>query len=225
MCPSIYILGIVGSPRPQSNTEILVKEALDAARSLGANTGIFSVHGKRIAVCTGCLKCAEDGTICVIKDDFEYFYEEFMKADGIILGSPIYVMSIPAKLKACIERLSNSIFSVSQKRGKFPRLCKTVGVITQGNRRYGGQEITQQYIINAFIALKCIITPADFPDSYIGVGGCTFGNSKPGSIVQDCEAIKLSRVLGVRVAEMAKIIKSGLLKLKNELPDEYFSYI
>jgi len=219
----IYVLGIVGSPRPKSNTAILVKEALDAAGKLpGVKTGIYTISNKRIATCIGCLECTHRGK-CIIEDDFQEFYNEFMKADGVIIGTPVYVMSVPSKLKACIERLANSIFAhtISLEK-KFPRLCKAVGVISQGNRRYGGEEIVQQYIVDAFTALKCIVVSGDFPDSYIGVGGYTLGNSEAGSIIKDQKALELSRNLGVRVAEMAKIIKTGLLQLKDQLPDEYF---
>ena len=218
----IYVLGVVGSPRPKSNTSILVKEALDAAGKLpDVKTGIYTIANKKIAACIGCLQCISKRK-CIIKDDFNDFYSKFMNADGIIIGAPVYAMSVPSKLKACIERLSNSIFARAISLQKFPRLCKVVGVITQGNRRYGGAEIVQQYLVDTFTALKCVVVSADFPDSYIGVGGCTYGDSEAGSIMKDQKAIELSRNLGIRVAEMARIIKSGLFQLKDQLPDEYF---
>lgn len=217
----MHVLGIVGSPRYKSNSEILIKEALDAAEKCGAETGIFTIFGKKIAPCVGCLKCVEKRTICVVKDDFQEFYNEFIRADGVIIGAPVYLMSVPSKLRACIERLSNSIFTTHRNK-MFPRLCKAVGVIVQGNRIYGGQEIVQQSIIDAFISLKCVVVAADLPHSYIGVAGHTFGDSLVGSITRNQNALKLSRNLGVRVFEMTKIIKNGLLQLKDELPNEYF---
>ena len=222
MNQKVRILGVVGSPRPKSNTEILVREALDASgKIVGVETSIFTLHDKRMAPCIGCLKCYGSKTICTIKDDFQEFFNEFKRADGVIIGSPVYLMSVPSKLKACMERLSNSIFSIYRGR-TFPRLCKTIGVISQGNRIYGGQEIVHQYIINAFVSLKCLVVSADFPDSYIGVGGHTFGSSEGGSITKNQDALRLARDLGVRVSEMSKIIKNGRLHLKGELPEEYF---
>ena len=217
----VNILGIVGSPRSKSNTEILVKEALGTAENLGANTSIYGISGKKVAPCVGCLMCSKKGTICVIKDDFQNFFQEFMKADGIIIGAPVYLMSVPSKLRAYIERLSNSIFCTHRNK-KFPRLCKPIGVIVQGNRAHGGQEIVQQSIISAFTALKCVVVSADFPNSYIGVAGQTFGDSKAGSIIKDQEALELSRNLGIRLVEMTKIIRTGLANLRKELPKEYF---
>jgi multimeric flavodoxin WrbA len=35
------VLGIVGSPRPGGNTEIMVEEVLEATRQAGAETDIF----------------------------------------------------------------------------------------------------------------------------------------------------------------------------------------
>jgi hypothetical protein len=42
------------------------------------------------------------------------------------------------------------------------------------------------------------------------------------SIVEDERALQTAFNLGVRVAEMAKILKIGRLALKDELPKEYF---
>jgi multimeric flavodoxin WrbA len=218
---NVRILAIAGSPRPKSNSEILAKQALEAAGKLGAETSLYSISGKKISFCVGCRTCGEKRTICTIKDDFQAFYDEFIKSDGIIVSAPVYLMSVPSKLRAYMERLSNSVFSVY--RGKaFPRLCKVVGVIVQGNRVYGGQEIVQQSLINSFVSLKCIAVAADLPRSYMGVGGHTFGDSLAGSIIKNQEALELSANLGVRVTEMARIIKAGLLQLEHDLPKEYY---
>ena len=57
------ILGIVCSPRKEGNTEVLVKEALEAACEAGSQTELFLVADKDIRPCDGCGACQKDG-IC-----------------------------------------------------------------------------------------------------------------------------------------------------------------
>ena len=54
------VLGIVGSPRKGGNTEILVREALTAAKEAGAETEIVLAADKNITGCDGCSSCSAD---------------------------------------------------------------------------------------------------------------------------------------------------------------------
>ena len=56
------ILGIVGSPRKNGNTEILMNEALKAAQDAGMETEMFLMSGKQIAPCDACGACFEVGS-------------------------------------------------------------------------------------------------------------------------------------------------------------------
>jgi len=97
------VLGIVGSPRKGGNTEIMVEEALAAAREAGAETDIFLVHDKNIAGCDGCHSCFETGK-CKIKDDMQPLYIMMKEADAIIFGTPVYFHNYTAQAKAVIDR-------------------------------------------------------------------------------------------------------------------------
>lgn len=57
------VLGLVCSPRKGGNTEILVQEALAAAREAGADTEIILIADKEILPCDSCRACDENG-IC-----------------------------------------------------------------------------------------------------------------------------------------------------------------
>jgi multimeric flavodoxin WrbA len=97
------ILGIVCSPRKGGNTEILVKEALEAAREAGGETELMLVAEKNIAPCDGCGACEGDG-ICVIDDDMQEMYQQLELADGVIFGTPVYFVNMTAQAKAIIDR-------------------------------------------------------------------------------------------------------------------------
>lgn len=110
------IVGIVCSPRKGGNTEILMKEALQAAREAGAETQLISLMDKEITPCDACGACEKTG-LCVINDDMQDIYSEFEQADGVILGTPVYFVNVSAQAKAVMDR--TYAFLMSRKlRGK-----------------------------------------------------------------------------------------------------------
>lgn len=107
------VLGI-SCGRKLSNTEILVKEALMGAESLGAEVELVRLNDLNLKPCTGCNACvvsllekASSGD-CVIKDDLEFIEEKIMECDGLILGSPIYEKGPTGLLKILADRMGPS---------------------------------------------------------------------------------------------------------------------
>ena len=155
------------------------------------------------------------------------FYEKYLSADGLIIGSPVYHASISGILKNAIDRLGQGIIS------KFGEVestwfCKVGGVLAQGLGKFGGQEFAMQFLVNHLLIMNNVVVSADGPQIEIGVGG-TF-QDKPrheaGIIGEhDPEALAASRLLGKRVAEITKIVKAGVEKLQDELPTEYKKYV
>ena len=111
------VLGIVCSPRKGGNTEILVKEALEAARQAGADTELVLVADRNISPCDGCGACEENG-VCKIKDDMRVIYKQLEIADGVILGTPVYFVNVSAQAKAIIDR-TYALLGVRGLRGKI----------------------------------------------------------------------------------------------------------
>jgi multimeric flavodoxin WrbA len=99
----MQVLGIVCSPRKRGNTEILVKEALAAARKAGATTELVLVAGKTITPCDACVSCRKTG-VCKIKDDMQLIYQQLAMADAIIFGTPVYFCNVSAQAKAIMDR-------------------------------------------------------------------------------------------------------------------------
>jgi multimeric flavodoxin WrbA len=100
------VTGIVASPRKTGNSDILVKQALKAAAESGAEVQILRLHDFRIEYCRGCGKCmTREHRECQIKDDVKFIYQQIKQSDGLVFGSPIYIHSVPAILKALIDRM------------------------------------------------------------------------------------------------------------------------
>ena len=106
---SIKVLGLNASPRGnESRTLQLVKAVLEGARSLGATTDIVDVYSLKIGYCTACTACYASGE-CTLCDDFPDLFERMMGADGIVLGAPNYIDSIPAPMKAVFDRMADAV--------------------------------------------------------------------------------------------------------------------
>ena len=99
----IEILGIMGSPR-KGNTEIMVFEVLEGAKSKGADTETINPRSMNIKLCNGCME-SEGSAACVYDDDMREILKTFRAADHYVMGAPVYMMHINAVMKTFIERL------------------------------------------------------------------------------------------------------------------------
>ncbi|MFH1083167.1 MAG: flavodoxin family protein [Pseudomonadota bacterium] len=97
------VLGIVGSPRRNGNTEILMTHTLKAVMESGLDTELICLSGKDIRGCNACMACSKKEE-CSIEDDLFPIYLKMKEADGIILSSPVYFGSATAVIKGLMER-------------------------------------------------------------------------------------------------------------------------
>ncbi len=97
------ILGIVGSPRRNGNTDILVNMILDGARSTSAVTDMIHLDEMEINQCDGCHRCWSDGN-CRWKDDMPIIYKKIAGCDVLVLGTPVYWFGPSAMMKSCLDR-------------------------------------------------------------------------------------------------------------------------
>jgi multimeric flavodoxin WrbA len=97
------ILGIIGSPRRNGNTHILVGRLLEGAREVGAHTETLFLGGLRIEECDGCHACWRDHP-CPKNDDMNALYPAISAADVIVFGTPVYWFGPTALMKAFIDR-------------------------------------------------------------------------------------------------------------------------
>src|SRR3972149_8973675 len=97
------IIAILGSPREEGNSDILLNSAVKGAESSGAVVEKIIIRDLQIAPCNSCGGCWGKGG-CVIADDMQKMYPKLVDADGIIVASPIYFMGVSAQLKAFIDR-------------------------------------------------------------------------------------------------------------------------
>ncbi|HYB21119.1 MAG TPA: flavodoxin family protein [Thermodesulfobacteriota bacterium] len=98
------VVGIAGSLRPQSNTRHYVKTALEVLEKQGIQTELISLMGKEIKPCTGCYDCTRQGRCTIEGDDFDEIIHQMRTAEGLILGSPVYLSSVVPQMMALLGR-------------------------------------------------------------------------------------------------------------------------
>ncbi len=97
------VLGILGSPRKEGNSGLLLDKALEGARCAGAGTEKICLGDLNFKGCISCAGCEKTGK-CVLADDMAPIYDKLKSADIVILASPIYFAGVPSQLKAMIDR-------------------------------------------------------------------------------------------------------------------------
>jgi multimeric flavodoxin WrbA len=109
------VVGIAGSMREQSNTLHYVETVLKVLEEEGIETELISLREKEIKPCTGCYDCREKGYCTIKGDDFDEILTKMREAEGLILGSPVYVSSVVPQMMALLSRAA----FVSHWSGKF----------------------------------------------------------------------------------------------------------
>jgi len=107
------VLAVLGSPRKQGNTEILVDEILKGAEAKGHVAERLRLYDYRILPCLDCRACkrTESGYNCALSDEMGDIYAKLERADLIIFGTPVYWYGPTAKMKLFIDRLRPYIAS------------------------------------------------------------------------------------------------------------------
>jgi multimeric flavodoxin WrbA len=97
------VLGIVGSPRRNGNTEILVDEVLRGAREAGATVEKVILSELDIAPCDACEACADTGE-CITVDAMEDLFPSMWQSRVWVLGTPVYWWGPSAQFKTFVDR-------------------------------------------------------------------------------------------------------------------------
>ncbi len=142
------ILGIMGSPRVGGNTDLLLDEALRAAKSQGAETEKISVDKLKISPCKEDYACLKDGN-CDIRDAMDDIYPKLLSAGGVIIASPIFFYGLTSQAKALIDRcqaLWARKYVLKQKPPDSGRQGAFIAVgATKGEKLFEGSILTVKY--------------------------------------------------------------------------------
>jgi len=147
------VLGIMSSPRRQSNTEILLDKALEGAREAGAEVEKVLVSKLKISPCLEIYACRKDGN-CAIKDDMQSLYKKLLEADHIIFASPIFFYGVTSQAKAIIDRcqalwVRRHVLGMGKEDKRVRRgVFISIGA-TRGKKLFDGAVLTVKYFFDA----------------------------------------------------------------------------
>ena len=187
------VIAFNGSARKDGNTAILINEVLKELEKEHIETEMFQLAGRKIHGCMACYKCRENQDFeCAVKnDDANTCIAKMRRADGIILGSPVYFTDVTAEMKALIDRAGFVA------RGNDHMFRRKAGAAVVAVRRAGSVHTFDT--LNHFFTISQMIIPGS---NYwnLGIGG------KIGEVASDEEGIQTMQVLGQNMAWLLKKI-------------------
>lgn len=191
----MYLLAIHGSPRKNGNTEILLDHFLK-----GINQNIISFEKIRLfelkyQPCIECGECETKGE-CVLEDDFKELYSKILKADFIVVATPIFFYSHTSYVHAFFERFQ--AFWTRKYILKLPHpLNKTPKGILLGIGGTKGKRL-----------FECVVRSFKYVlDTIYGVylGGLFFrGIDKKGDILNYPKYLELARSTGFKLSTLSE---------------------
>lgn len=97
------VLIISGSPRKGGNSDLLCDRFREGAEAAGNTVEKVFLRSLKIGPCMACYGCRGKG-VCVQKDDMEELLDQMVKADVLVLATPVYFYSMDGQLKTMIDR-------------------------------------------------------------------------------------------------------------------------
>ena len=193
------VLMINGSPRPNGNTSIAVREMEKVFAEEGIEVDTMRIGSEAIRGCIACYSCSANGK-CVFDDAVNIAAEKFREADGLVIASPVYYASPNGTVESFLDRLFCSTpFDKTMKVGASVAVC-----------RRGGASAT-------FDALNKYFTISNMPVASSQYWNSVHGRA-PGEAEQDAEGLQTMRVLARNMAFLMKSIALG--KEKYGLPEK-----
>jgi multimeric flavodoxin WrbA len=187
----MYAIAISGSPRKQSNTEVLLQRCLDRLEDQDITGELVSLRDKTIKGCRACTICnrLRDKTCNQKDDDFHPVFEKMQKADIIVVGSPVYFGSATPEMMALLDRAGY----VSRSNGHLfsRKLGGPVAVARRAGHNFTYAQLLMWYMIND------MVVPGS---SYWNVGLAR----EPAEVIGDSEAMATIERFADNLAWLAK---------------------
>ena len=187
---TLKVLMLNGSPRPNGNTAVALREMETVFRENGVEVETVIIGNRAIRGCVACGGCAKTGK-CVFDDTVNELAPKFEAADGLVVASPVYYASANATLVACLDRLFYST--------PFDKTMK-VGASVVCARR-GGCSAT-------FDELNKYFTISGMPVASGQYWNSIHGNNAD-EAQQDLEGLQIMRTLARNMSFLMKSIQLG----------------
>ena len=196
----IKVVGISGTSIKDGNCDKVMKEALETAASFeNVETEFITLSGKKIMTCIHCQWCIENRQPCKYKDDTQMIYEMMERADGMLLASPTWGMTVAPPLINLLSRGRYHSFMTDTFRNKV------AGAITLGWFGFG-LDTALATIINYVSARSMIPVARAAALSSTAAFGQRAAYMEHG-VLDDKAGVARVRNVALRVVEVTRMIK------------------
>lgn len=98
------VLVLSSSPRKGGNSDLLCDEFIRGAKEKGNEVEKIFLREKKINYCVACEYCMKNNGVCVQKDDMAEILDKMIKADVIVMATPVYFYTMDGQIKTLIDR-------------------------------------------------------------------------------------------------------------------------
>lgn len=185
------ILLINGSPHPRGCTYTALNIVAAQLEKHGMETKMLHVGNKAMHGCVACGKCAETRR-CVFTDDpVNEAIELLCKADGLVVGSPVYYAGPNGALCSFLDR----VFFTRNELYAFKPAAAVVSC------RRGGASASFDRLNKYFTIARMPVVSSQYWNSVHG--------NTPEEVLRDREGMQTMRTLGDNMAWLVKSIAAG----------------
>ena len=184
------VLLINGSPRANGCTAAALKEMISVFEAEGVETELIHIGNQDIRGCIACGFCMKNGK-CVFDDLVNEVAPKFEKADGLVIGSPVYYASPNGTVLSFADRLFYS--------ARFPKHMKVGAAVVSARR--GGNTASFD-VLNKYFSI-----------SGMPIATATYWNQVHGftaeDVKKDAEGLQTMRNLARNMAFLMRAIAVG----------------
>jgi multimeric flavodoxin WrbA len=113
------VLVLSSSPRRGGNSDLLCDQFTSGAKESGNDVEKIFLRDKKINYCTGCGTCIDRAGKCSQKDDMTEILDSMVKADVIVMATPVYFYTMCGQMKTLIDRTCARYTELSNKQFYF----------------------------------------------------------------------------------------------------------
>lgn len=186
------VLLINGSARKAGCTYTALEEVACQLNKNDIDTEIFQIGNKPIRGCIACGKCSANHSRCIFDDDkANEAIAKMEKADGLIIGSPVYYASANGALIALLDRMFYA--------GRTCFAFKPGAAVVSARR--AGTTASLDELNKYFTISKMPVVSSHY-------WNMVHGNT-PEEVKMDLEGLQTMRALGDNMAWLLKSIEAG----------------
>ncbi|MEL7568796.1 MAG: flavodoxin family protein [Dehalobacterium sp.] len=204
----MQVVAINGSHRKGKNTAMMLQNVLDELEKHGVRAKLVELADYNLNFCLGCNSCLSQNN-CQIDDDMKKISDILIKANGIILGSPVYWENVTTRMKNFMDRTRFLHMKKNMLAGKVG------AAVTFAGLRNGGQEFCLNVMENFLKSHGLILADTRNMDhTLINVGAMgTMQKDYDGNSIMwhktvknDLIALGACKQLGKNILQLLKIL-------------------